>query len=184
MNVGLVAGGVIFLLLGFLLLVAAAIAFVVGRNRSAASPLPQSTVPPPLPVQPPPLPTQMPPLPMTPPASAEPDPNATVVVNTSALMNWGALHGIAGTLIGRVFPIEPNGYTIGRDRTMAQVVVEDPRVSKKHVWVGVKNGEVVAIDQNSTNGTFLNTLRLTESKLTPGDVLIISDDVTRLEYRR
>ena len=97
---------------------------------------------------------------------------------------WGALHATSGALTGRVFPIYPNGFYIGRDKTQAQVVIESQSVSKRHVWVGVKDGAVVAIDQKSTNGTYLNSLdtAVGEVRLKPGDTLILSDDVARFSY--
>lgn len=68
---------------------------------------------------------------------------------------------------------------------MSSVVVPDGRVSKCHVWVGIRDGAATAIDQSSTNGTYLNQLgtRITAESLKPGDTLIISHDVTRLQYR-
>jgi predicted component of type VI protein secretion system len=92
---------------------------------------------------------------------------------------------VAGPLIGRVFPIDPNGFYIGRDRALSQVVVDHASVSKRHVWIGYRDGAVMAIDQGSTNGTFLNTLgaRMTERRLADGDTLIISHDIARFAYR-
>ena len=78
-----------------------------------------------------------------------------------------------------------DGFYIGRDRTLSQIVIEDASVSKRHVWVGVREGVVTAVDQSSTNGTYLNTLgtRIGQVRLTPGDTLILSDDVARFEYK-
>ena len=169
MKVLLIVGGVVFLLLSFALLVGAAIAFFVARR--GRTPAPAN-------------------VPLTPPAADPPppsmaDPNATVVVDLRATQQWGALHGISGPVSGAVFPIDANGFYIGRDRTVSQVVIESRGVSKRHVWIGVKNGAVVAIDQGSTNGTFLNTLGsgITEVRLREGDTLIVADDAARLTYR-
>jgi pSer/pThr/pTyr-binding forkhead associated (FHA) protein len=78
-----------------------------------------------------------------------------------------------------------DGLTIGRDRAQAEVIVEDPSVSKRHVWVGVRDGAVLAVDQSSTNGTYLNSLgaRIAEVRLAHGDTIILSDDAARFEYR-
>ena len=97
----------------------------------------------------------------------------------------GSLHGTAGPLAGRVFPIDDAGFFIGRDRSIAQVVIDSPSISKRHVWIGIRNGVVIAIDQNSTNGTFLNdpNAAITEAPLHSGDVLILGGDVARFEYR-
>jgi pSer/pThr/pTyr-binding forkhead associated (FHA) protein len=98
---------------------------------------------------------------------------------------FGALHGVGGALAGRILPIDTAGFFIGREQSLSQVVIDNPSVSKRHVWVGVKDGAVVVADQQSTNGTYLNSdpARVTETRLKPGDILIISDDVAKLEYR-
>jgi pSer/pThr/pTyr-binding forkhead associated (FHA) protein len=58
-------------------------------------------------------------------------------------------------------------------------------VSKKHVWIGLREGIVMAIDQSSTNGTYLNKLgtRIGQVRLSPGDTIILSDDVARFVYK-
>ncbi|MGZ5434386.1 MAG: FHA domain-containing protein, partial [Thermoanaerobaculia bacterium] len=176
MKVLLLAGGVLFLLLALGLFIAAVVVFFIGRNRRAkAAAPPQAYVPPQPQAAPPPAPA---------PAPAA-DPNATVVVDTRNHQSLGAMHGISGALAGRVFPIDAAGFTIGRDRTQAQVVIENPSVSKRHVWIGVRDGVVMAVDQQSTNGTYVDgtTGRIGEARLSPGDTLIISDDVARLVYR-
>jgi hypothetical protein len=164
----LLIGGILFFLLGLLLFLIAVIVYFVGRSRRnrVAQPaaMPQQAPPPPPPPQP---------------------VDATVVLDIGHSAH-GAMHGTAGALAGRVFPIEPNGFYVGRDRSMSQVVIDDPRVSKRHVWIGIRDGNVVAMDQSSTNGTYLNAIgpRMTEVRLSPGDTIIISDDVARLTYQR
>jgi hypothetical protein len=115
------------------------------------------------------------------PPSVPPDP--TVFVNMSATAG-GSLRCIAGPLTGQVVPLDETGVIIGRDRNVAQIILEDPRVSKRHVWVGIRGGAVTAVD-SSTNGTFLNSMdkRIGEARLNPGDVLIISQDVARFEVQ-
>jgi S1-C subfamily serine protease len=81
----------------------------------------------------------------------------------------------AGPLEGREFPIG-QGLVVGRDAARAQVVVADPQVSSRHVWVGPAGGRIVARDQGSANGTFLNgrmEQRITEAPLGEGDTLIL-----------
>lgn len=185
----LLAGGILLLLLGFLLLVAAVVVFLTARNKRArgAVPSPLPHHPPPRPVAPPPMAAAVPTArPAAPPAPAPVAPrvevDATVVAGKLGL---GALHGVSGLLAGQVFPLAMDGFYIGRDRTLSQVVVEDPSVSKKHVWVGVREGVVMAIDQSSTNGTYVNTMgaRVGQVRLSPGDTLIISDNVARFLYK-
>jgi pSer/pThr/pTyr-binding forkhead associated (FHA) protein len=91
-------------------------------------------------------------------------------------------------LAGREFEIKPEGSYIGRDSSLSQIVLADPRISKRHVWLGVKDGNVVITDQNSRNGTFVNdpkSARVNEIILKPGDIVILGEsDVARFEYRR
>lgn len=84
--------------------------------------------------------------------------------------------------MGQIIEITGDGIYIGRDAALSQLVIADSRVSKRHVWVGLRNGEVVAIDQGSTNGTYVNdpaSPRIHEQRLSSGDVLIVSNDVAR-----
>ncbi len=100
---------------------------------------------------------------------------------------YGSIHFVSGPLSGQRFKIKPDGDFIGRDGGSSQIVIGDPRISKRHVWIGVKNGQVVIEDQNSRNGTFVNdprSARVTETPLNPGDTVILGEsDVARFEYQ-
>ncbi|HEY4426323.1 MAG TPA: trypsin-like peptidase domain-containing protein [Pyrinomonadaceae bacterium] len=100
--------------------------------------------------------------------------------------SYGAIHFVSGPLSGQRFEIKAAGDFIGRDGGSSQIVIGDPRISKRHVWIGVKNGRVVIEDQNSRNGTFVNdprSARVTETLLNPGDTVILGEsDVARFEY--
>lgn len=205
----LLTGGILLLLLGLLLLVAAVVMYFIGRNKQAPGVAQRPSVPPqPYPPQgaprptappmapppapqvhpqhatpqmPPPAPLPPPPLPRT--APGQPETDATVVAERIA--GFGSLHATSGPLAGQTFPLKLEGFYIGRDRTQAQVVIDSASVSKRHVWVGIKDGTPTAVDQSSTNGTYLNTLgtRIGQVRLAPGDTLIISDDVARFVYK-
>lgn len=94
-----------------------------------------------------------------------------------------ALVCTAGPLAGESFSIGYTGVQIGRDSASAQIVVRDPRVSKRHVWIGPSSEGFVAVDHGSTNGTWLNGQRITEALIRPGDRLEISDSVASFELR-
>ena len=102
--------------------------------------------------------------------------------------DYGSIKFVSGPLSGQQFQIKPDGDFIGRDGGSSQIVIGDPRISKRHVWIGVKNGQVVITDQNSRNGTFVNdpkSPRVTETSLSAGDVVILGEsDVARFEYRQ
>jgi hypothetical protein len=173
MEIWLLVGGVGLLLFSLLMLVLGIVLVVYSKKKKGAAAVPAARMQAP-PPPPPPAPSPRP-EPTPPPLAGSPSPS------------WGSLTGTSGAVIGRTVPIDANGFYIGRDRAAAQVVVDSPRVSKRHLWVGVLNGAVVAVDQNSTNGTYLNTLsspRITEVALQPGDTLILADDAARFEYQR
>jgi len=101
-------------------------------------------------------------------------------------INYGAIRFVSGTLSGQQFQIKPDGEFVGRDGSVAQIVISDPRISKRHLWIGVREGRVTIVDQGSRNGTFVNdpkSPRVTEKSLNPGDVVILGEsDVARFEY--
>ena len=100
--------------------------------------------------------------------------------------NYGSIKFVSGPLSGQQFEIKADGDYIGRDGGSSQIVIGDPRISKRHLWIGVRNGRVVIEDQNSRNGTFVNdprSARVTEQALNSGDVVILGEsDVARFEY--
>jgi hypothetical protein len=105
----------------------------------------------------------------------------------TAPINYGAIKFVSGSLAGKHFPITPDGAYVGRDSSLAQIVIPDPRISKRHLWIGVREGTVIITDQNSRNGTFINdpkSQRVTEAPLNPGDTVILGEsDVARFEYQ-
>jgi S1-C subfamily serine protease len=106
----------------------------------------------------------------------------------AAAAGFGAIRWTSGPFNGQRMDVRSEGFYIGRDGNYAQVKIDDPRVSSRHLWVGVRDGRVVVMDQNSTNGTFLNQLgtqRIKEVVLSPGDTVILSEaDVARFVYEK
>lgn len=101
---------------------------------------------------------------------------------------FGSIIFSTGPLANQRFDIRAEGIYIGRDASMARAVIVDDRISKRHLWVGPRDGKVMLIDQGSTNGTFLNSLnsqRVKEVELKAGDVVIISEgDAARFVYQK
>jgi serine protease Do len=90
----------------------------------------------------------------------------------------GSLTCTRGLLHGQRFSLTATGLLIGRQPGQAQVVVNDSRASGKHVWIGYENGALVAIDQGTTNGTFVNDVRLgriSKAPLKDGDTVIVAE---------
>jgi pSer/pThr/pTyr-binding forkhead associated (FHA) protein len=93
-------------------------------------------------------------------------------------MSVGSLTCTRGQLAGQRFALTATGIIVGRQPGVAHVLVNDHRASGKHVWIGIENGVLVAIDQNTTNGTYINDVtrgRITRSPLRDGDVIIVGE---------
>lgn len=117
------------------------------------------------------------------------DPSRTVAItreNTVAI-SYGTIKFVSGVLAGEEFEVNPEGSYIGRESSLSQIVVSDPRISKRHLWIGVRDGVVTIVDQDSRNGTFVNdpkSERISEATLHSGDTVILGEsDVARFEYQ-
>ena len=116
------------------------------------------------------------------------DPSKTVAITRekTVTISYGTINFTSGVLAGQQFEVKPEGAYIGREASLSQIVVSDPRISKRHLWIGVRDGVVKIVDQDSRNGTFVNdpkAERVTEATLNSGDTVILGEsDVARFEY--
>lgn len=110
---------------------------------------------------------------------APPPPNLseqTPQANVTRMLPVGMLIAKSGANRGLVFPVDPSGVKIGRDKDKNQVVINDPIVSREHAWIGLDDGKVIVKDENSRNGTYINSLdapRIISQELKDGDVIYI-----------
>ena len=116
------------------------------------------------------------------------DPMATLKFHHTALKSPGPrkggvnvrerqprLVGISKDVRGIEFLLEPTGTIIGRAEEN-RIQVSDPRVSKRHVWVGMVHDKAMVCDLSSTNGTFINAASdtpITEAELNPNDTVLL-----------
>ncbi len=73
----------------------------------------------------------------------------------------------------KVIPLTTPLVRIGR-RLENNLVLDDPRVSRTHAELRAINGRYVLFDLNSTGGTFVNGIRITQSVVYPGDVISLA----------
>ncbi|HYR28958.1 MAG TPA: FHA domain-containing protein, partial [Thermoanaerobaculia bacterium] len=142
---------------------------------------------------------QPPPPDIAPPRPEQPSVGATVMAPISQMtqvepasagtemVQWyGMLHCTAGPLEGQRFVVDEEGFWIGRDPVLSKVVVPDGKVSKRHVRILPRDGKVWAVDEGSTNGTFLASApgqRITEVQLKKGDTLVLGDNAATFTYQ-
>jgi pSer/pThr/pTyr-binding forkhead associated (FHA) protein len=83
-------------------------------------------------------------------------------------------------MTGRAHELKADKTTIGRVEDNAFQIAE-PSVSSHHCEVLLRGNEVVIKDLNSTNGTFINDEKISESVLKPGHTLRLGQIELRLE---
>jgi hypothetical protein len=83
---------------------------------------------------------------------------------------------------GEIFTLDSHPLTIGRAVNNDVSMPDDEYASGRHARFEPRRDGVYVEDIGSTNGTFVNGIRLTrERKLTPGDVIRVGETDLRFE---
>ena len=87
---------------------------------------------------------------------------------------------LSAGMTGRTHELKVDKTTIGRveDNTFQ---IAEPSVSSHHCEVLLRGTDVVVRDLNSTNGTYINGEKISETALKPGQVLRLGQIEMRLE---
>jgi pSer/pThr/pTyr-binding forkhead associated (FHA) protein len=87
---------------------------------------------------------------------------------------------LSAGMTGRTHELKVDKTTIGRvdDNTFQ---IAEPSVSSHHCEITLRGNDVVVHDLNSTNGTFINGEKISESVIKPGQVLRLGQIEMRLE---
>lgn len=87
---------------------------------------------------------------------------------------------LSAGLAGRTHDLKVDKTTIGRveDNTFQ---IAEPSVSSHHCEILLRGNDVVIKDLNSTNGTFINGEKVSESVLKPGQMLRLGQVELKLE---
>lgn len=83
-------------------------------------------------------------------------------------------------MTGRTYELKAEKTTVGRVEDNAFQIPE-PSVSSHHCEIYLKGDEVHVKDLNSTNGTFIDGVQITEGILKPGQILRLGQVLLRLE---
>jgi hypothetical protein len=73
---------------------------------------------------------------------------------------------------GKRFVIDQPRAVVGRSQR-CDYVVHDPNVSRRHFELQLRDAEWYLIDLNSTNGVSVNGRRVTSTRLSPGDEIVV-----------
>ena len=84
--------------------------------------------------------------------------------------------------VGDAITLDASPLTIGRGQTNDVPLPDDEYASTRHVRIEPRRDGIWVEDIGSTNGTFVNGIRLTrERRLAPGDVVRIGETDLRFE---
>ena len=90
------------------------------------------------------------------------------------------LQVLSGSSAGQSYELKVDSTTVGRVEDNA-FQIADPSVSSHHCEILLKGADVVIRDLNSTNGSFINGERITESVLKPGQTLRLGQIELRID---
>ena len=76
-----------------------------------------------------------------------------------------------GNRAGERLGLGGSGIRIGRESTICEIVLENPKVSRLHAEVVSIDGKVLLIDRNSSNGTYVNDQKIDKRFLKDGDII-------------
>jgi pSer/pThr/pTyr-binding forkhead associated (FHA) protein len=97
--------------------------------------------------------------------------------------DYPTVKALSGALKGNHYRLQVDEYCIGRDPA-SDIVIEDREVSRRHAMIMRKAGEYVLCDLDSTNGVYVNNLKLEKAILKHGDVFQIGSCVFQFTWRR
>ncbi|MBI4412112.1 MAG: diguanylate cyclase [Deltaproteobacteria bacterium] len=87
---------------------------------------------------------------------------------------------LLGPRMGELRALDKEEITVGRTPD-CELWIEDPTISRRHFKIEVKNNRARVIDLGSTNGTYINGMKIEAQVLNDGDKIQISKD-TILEF--
>ena len=88
---------------------------------------------------------------------------------------------LVDVVTGDTYELTSARPVVGRERSVADVVLRDPNVSRRHAQLTFTGSDWSIEDLNSTNGTMVNNRRITRCPLRNGDVLTFG--LSTFEFR-
>lgn len=90
---------------------------------------------------------------------------------------------IEGNDQGRQFIAATPELKIGR-QPENHICLSDPRVSRFHALIKVKDSHLIIKDLQSTNGTLVNNVRIRRHKLQPGDLIKLGETIIQVKLEK
>ena len=118
----------------------------------------------------PPPATSQPPA-VAPPVAPQPAVAGPTSVSVPLTGKGSRLIALDGPYAGQEFPLSLPVVTIGREAGRDIVLSLDGSVSRRHARIEDQGTAHVLVDEGSSNGTFVNGVRITTQPLAPGDII-------------
>jgi len=90
---------------------------------------------------------------------------------------------LALTYQGRHVDVDKDRFILGRSKSNADLVLDDPNVSRQHAAIERAPDGWYIIDLGSTNGVYVNGVRITRHPITDGDTIEITTHQVRCMLR-
>ena len=94
------------------------------------------------------------------------------------------LHHVEGPRAGQSDSFRAGTVTVGRSPDTTLAFASERGVSSRHAEIRIEAERIELVDNNSTNGTFVNDERVTQRELKPGDLVRFGymGPVVRIDY--
>ena len=105
---------------------------------------------------------------------------ASPAAGMSAVSSGPRLIATQGVYSGNIYTLGAGVTTIGREESNTIAFPQDSTSSRRHARIDRSNGDIKIFDEGSSNGTFVNGVKVTEQVLRPGDEIQVGN--TRLRF--
>lgn len=82
------------------------------------------------------------------------------------------LYMLSGDQAGREYALLKNVTSLGRSASN-DIVIADPKASRRHLQIVLENGQYLAVDAGSANGFYVNEQQVQRAQLFNGDIITI-----------
>lgn len=106
------------------------------------------------------------------------------LISTAPVAQSPRLVGTIGSYSGAIFPLNSASMVMGRDPSNPIPLPDDSNASRRHATITVSNGQFAVSDNGSSNGTFVNGVKIQSGfphPLRPGDEIQVGMTRFRLE---
>ncbi len=114
------------------------------------------------------------------------DPDATIFEDTLSFVKNSTLHPylviFIGKDAGKRHALKPGTTTIGRS-SQADITIDDDWASRVHCALDWKGQDFEIEDRDSTNGTYVNTLKITRTQVPPGVPIQVGHSLMKIELK-